>query len=149
MNVQENLKATGELLISLYDENGNLKDSRYINNLVVTVGKNFIASRIVGVASAVMSHMSVGTDSTAPVVGNTTLGAEVAGSRTALSGSTNTNNTVTYTATFGPGVGTGALVEAGLFNAASAGTMLARTTYAVVNKGAGDTISISWTITIS
>lgn len=149
MNVQENLKATGELLISLYDENGNLKDSRYINNLVVTVGKNFIASRIVGVASAVMSHMAVGTDSTAPVVGNTTLGAEVAGSRTALSGSTNTNNTVTYTATFGPGVGTGALVEAGLFNAASAGTMLARTTYAVVNKGAGDTISISWTITIS
>lgn len=149
MDLNEQLKATGELLINVYGEDGKLKDSRYINNLVVTVGKNFIASRMAGTASAVMSHMAVGTGGTAPVAGNTTLEAEVAGSRTALTGATNTNNTITYTATFGAGVGTGALVEAGIFNAASAGTMLARTTFAVVNKGASDTVSISWTVTIS
>jgi hypothetical protein len=41
------------------------------------------------------------------------------------------------------------VVEAAIFNAASAGTMLCRTTFAVVNKGANDGMSITWTITVS
>ena len=42
-----------------------------------------------------------------------------------------------------------AIKEAGIFNAATGGTMLARTTFAVINKGTDDTVSISWTITVS
>jgi hypothetical protein len=56
---------------------------------------------------------------------------------------------VTYVATFGPGVGTGAIVEAGIFNAASSGTMLCRTVFSVVNKGADDAMTITWQITVS
>ena len=47
------------------------------------------------------------------------------------------------------GPGTGAITEAGLFDAASGGDMLARTVFSVVNKGASDSITITWTITIS
>ena len=90
--------------------------------------------------------MAVGTDSTAPAAGNTTLGAEVA--RVAVTSATASTNTVTYVATFGAGVGTGALTEAGLFNAASVGTMLSRTTYSVINKGSGDEMTVTWVITV-
>jgi hypothetical protein len=59
------------------------------------------------------------------------------------------NNIVTYTATFPAGTGTGALTEAGVFNDSSAGDMLCRTTFSVVNKAAADSMIITWAITIS
>jgi hypothetical protein len=46
-------------------------------------------------------------------------------------------------ATFGPGVDTGAITEAGLFSASSSGTMFARQVFSVVNKGAGDTFILT------
>ena len=147
--INENVKVTGKLLVQLFDENGLLKEKREINNLVVTAGKNFIASRMTGAASAVMSHMAVGTGTIAPAAANTTLGAEIAGSRVALTTATTAANVVSYATTFNPGVGTGAVTEAGIFNDASAGTMLARTTFAVVNKGAADTLTINWTVTVN
>lgn len=51
--------------------------------------------------------------------------------------------------TFNPGEGTGAVTEAGVFNAATAADMLCRTVFAVVNKAATDTMVITWTITLS
>jgi hypothetical protein len=56
---------------------------------------------------------------------------------------------VTYIASFPAGTGTGAVVEAGVFNDPTAGTMLCRTVFAVVNKGADDAMSITWAITVS
>lgn len=149
-NFSANLKATGQLRIDHFDASGRKIDSRFIPNLVVQVGKNYIASRMVGTSSAVMTHMEVGTGATAPTSGDTALQSPIGGSRQAFSSSASAvNNSVTYTATFGAGVGTGAITEAGIFNASSAGTMLCRTTFSVVNKAAGDTINISWTVTVS
>lgn len=147
MNAQEFIKASGKLQIVLTDKDGNIKEQREIKNLVVTVGKNFIASRMVGATANVMSHMAVGSGTTAAAPGDTTLGTELG--RVALSSNTATDNVVTQTATFLAGVGTGAITEAGVFNAASAGTMLCRTVFAVVNKGANDAMSITWTVTVS
>ena len=141
------VKATGALQVVLKDEFGNIKEERHIPNLVVTVGKNFIASRMVGTASAVMSHMAVGTSATAPADANTTLGAEIG--RVALASSTASGNVVTYTANFPAGTGTGALTEAGILNAATNGTLLCRTVFSVVNKAAADTLSITWNVTIN
>ena len=45
--------------------------------------------------------------------------------------------------------GTGAITEAGIFNASSSGTMLCRTVFSVVNKGASDSMTITWTVTVS
>jgi hypothetical protein len=102
-----------------------------------------------GTSSAVMSHMAVGTTNTAAAAGDTTLAAEVGSSRTALTSYNPSTNTIVAICTFGAGVGTGALVEAGLFNASSAGTMLCRTVFSTINKAAGDSLTITWTITIS
>lgn len=139
--IQDNIKATGHVVVKLNGET-----IQEIPNLVVTTGKNFIASRMTGSTTA-MSHMSIGSSSTAAAAGDAALGAELG--RVALSSSSTTAAVTTYSATFPAGTGTGAVVEAGIFNASSAGTMLCRTTFAVVNKGANDTLTITWQITIS
>jgi len=144
--ITEQINVTGNLEVVLRDAHGNVKDTRAFPNLVVTTGKNFIASRMKDATATVMSHMAVGTNNTSPAAGDTTLNTELA--RVALTSTTVNTNTVAYVASFPAGTGTGALVEAGLFNAASAGTMLARTTYAVINKGASDSLTITWTITV-
>ena len=56
---------------------------------------------------------------------------------------------ITYEATFNPGQGTGALVEAGIFNGATGGVMLCRTQFPIVTKEADDTIIIQWTVSIA
>ena len=94
-----------------------------------------------------MSHMAVGTNNTAAAAGQTALSAETA--RVALTSTTVSTNTVTYAATFGAGTGTGALVEAGILNASSSGTMLCRTVYTTVNKGSSDSMTVTWVITVS
>lgn len=147
MNTNEQLKATGSLRVVLTGKDGVVKEQHEFKNLVVTVGKNFVASRMVGTASNVMSHMAIGSSSTAAAAGDTALGSELG--RVALTGGTSTDNVVTYTATFPAGTGTGAVVEAGVFNASTAGIMLCRTVFAVVNKGADDAMAITWTVTIS
>ena len=145
MNLNEIFKLTGKVHVTLTNEHGEIIEQR-ATNLVVTTGKNFTASRMVGVASNVMSHMAVGAGTTAAAVGDTALGSELG--RVALASSSATTNVVTYTATFGAGTGTGAVTEAGIFNDASAGTMLCRVVFAVVNKGANDTMAITWTVTV-
>jgi hypothetical protein len=144
--IQETVKAKGELNIKLFGSDGQLKSEKTVPNLVVTVGKTFIAARMVGTPTA-MSHMAIGSGTVDPVVGDTALGTELA--RVALSSSTSALAVVTYVAAFGQGVGTGAVTEAGIFNAASSGTLLCRTEFAVVNKGATDSMSITWTVTVS
>ena len=147
MNTQEQLKASGALRVVLTGPNGEIKEEHEFKNLVVTVGKNFVASRMVGASANVMSHMAIGADATAPAAGNTALGSELG--RVALASAAAVDSVVTYAATFPAGTGTGAVVEAGVFNATPAGTMLCRTTFAVVNKGADDAMSVTWTVTIS
>ena len=154
------IEVGGALSIVVTDEHGSIKQDLYVPNLVVNAGKAFIASRMVGTAAAVMSHMAIGTDATAELVGNTTLGTEltVGGgftgySRAAVTG-TSSSNVVTYTANFpanNPSAPAGGAVlrEAGIFNASTGGTMLCRTTYPIVTKLPADALSITWTITIS
>ena len=142
----ENLKVTGQVKVQLFDKDGKLKDTQDIKNLVVATGKTFIAGRMVGTPTA-MSHMAVGASSTAAASGDTALGSELG--RVALTSSTSASNVVTYVATFPAGTGTGAVVEAGIFNASSSGTLLCRTVFSVVNKGADDAMTITWQITVS
>lgn len=137
----------GKLNVVVYGPDGAVKDSRDINNLVVTSGLGYVTSRMKDTTQGAMSHMAVGAGTTAAAAGNTTLGSELG--RVTLASTTVSSNTITYVATFGAGTGTGAVTEAGIFNDASAGTMLCRTVFAVVNKDANDTIQITWQITLS
>jgi len=138
----DDLKLTGRLSIAL---NGEVVQE--VDNLVVTTGKNFVASRMKDATASAMSHMAIGTGSTAAAAGDTGLGSESA--RTALTSTTVTNNEIAYVDNFAAGTGTGAITEAGIFNASSGGSMLCRTVFATVNKGASDSMSITWTVTVS
>lgn len=151
--LKEAPKASGELKIVLRDENGNIKDERRVKNLIVNSGLEYIVSRMKDATATAMSHMEVGTGSTAAAASDTALGAAVSGARVALDSTTIPDGTpdddLVYVATFGAGTGTDALTEAGIFNAASAGTMLCRTVFSAVNKGANDSLEITWTISLS
>lgn len=140
--LNDGLKLTGKLTIALNDE-----IVQEVPNLVVTAGKNFVASRMKDTTDSAMSHMAIGTGSTAAAASDTALGSESA--RTGLTSTTVTNNEIVYVDTFAAGTGTGAIKEAGIFNASSGGDMLCRTVFSVVNKGASDAMTITWTVTVS
>ena len=144
---KEELKVTGGLKVEVKDKDGNLKQKQEVKNLVVDTGLDYIASRMKDASATAMSHMAIGTGSTAAAAGNTALGSEAA--RQALTSTTVTSNAVAYVASFAAGTGTGAITEAGILNAASGGTLLCRTVFSVVNKGASDSMTITWTVTIS
>lgn len=147
--LQDSIKMTGELRITVTNPEGNIKQEVVVPNLVVTAGKGYIASRMKDTTATAMSHMEIGTGTTAAAVGNTTLESAVSGSRVSLTSTTVTANAVAYVATFPAGTGTGAITEAGIFNASSGGTMLCRTVFSVINKGAADTLGITWTVTVN
>jgi len=136
----------GKVTLSAYDEHGVLVFQHVDENLVVNTGLYHIADQMSDQGEAQMSHMAVGTDNTAPAAGQTALLAQTA--RVTLDSVTQSSDKVTYVATFGAGVGTGSLREAGIFNAGVGGVMLARYTY-VYDKGALDTLVINWEITFS
>lgn len=149
MNTLETIKATGQLKITVTGSDGVVKHEQEVKNLVVTTGLGFIASRMKDASATAMSHMAVGTGTTAAALGQTALVTESA--RVALSSTTVTANATAYTATFPAGTPATltAITEAGIFNASSGGTMLCRTVFAAVNKDVNDTLSITWTVTIS
>ena len=140
--IQDNLKMKGRLQVSL---NGEVV--RDIDNLVVTAGKGYVASRMKDASATAMSHMAIGSSTTAAAAGQTALLSELG--RVSLTSTTVSSNVVTYVATFAAGTGTGAVTEAGILNASSSGTMLCRTVFSVVNKGSADSMTITWTVTVS
>ena len=139
--INDNLALTGALTIEVNNE-----VVQETHNLVVTAGKNWVADRMNNV-NTVMTHMAVGTGTTAAAAGDTALGTQL--DRNTLTSTTVANNTIEYACTWAAGDGTGAITEAGIFDAATGGDMLARTVFSVVNKGAADSMTITWTITVS
>ena len=120
------------------------------DNLIVDVGFSFIAQSI-GLGSGrpnVMSYIAVGTGTTAAATGNTALVTEVLRKAATFSHTTGTK-VFQFEATFNAGEATGAITEAGVLNAATAGTMLDRVVFAVINKGADDTLTQRFTFTMS
>ena len=143
-NVNDGLKLKGKLTISLNDD-----VVQEVDNLVVTAGKEFVASSILKTTSnspAAMTHMAIGSGTNNPAAGDTALQTELG--RVSLASSSASGAVVTYTATFGAGTGTGAVTEAGILNASSSGTLLCRTEFNVVNKGSADSMTITWTGTV-
>ena len=139
----ESFKLTGRLQIFL--NNVLVQD---ISNLVVTAGKVWIATLMQSGTGTPMSHMAVGTGTTATAVTDTTLEIELARVALSVAGGTRTNNTVEFVGVYPAGTGTGTLTEAGLFNDVSAGTMLSHTVFSPVTKGASDQLTITWTVTV-
>ena len=142
MKIQSGMEMKGRLTISLNDN-----VVQEVDNLVVTAGKGYVASRMKDATATAMSHMAIGTGTTAAAAAQTALVSESA--RVALTSTTVSGADVTYVASFPAGTGTAAITEAAILNASSGGTMLCRTVFAVVNKGSSDSMTITWVVTAS
>lgn len=142
----DNLGIKGKVLIELFDEFGNLKQEHRGENLVVNTGENLIAQWLAGDAPTAPTHCAIGSSSTAAAAADTALGGELA--RVAFGSAADTDNAVEFVTTFNPGTGTGTVEEAGIFNAASSGTMLCRFLTTTFVKAAADPLKITWTLTI-
>lgn len=128
----------------LRDKDGNVKDERRIKNTVTTAGKNGAADQILASPSlGKPTHMATGTGTPT----GTALGTEL--SRVALTSKNRSGAVVTMVGDWAAGTGTGAITEAGLFDAASTGNMWCSQSFSVVNKGASDTLQITWTLTFA
>lgn len=147
MKTSDGLKMVANVHVELRGPDGKLKAERDVHNLVVDAGENHIAAVLSLAGATAMGWMAIGTGATAPAFGNTALGTEI--DRNALTSRTAAVNVVTYVGDWAAGDGTNAAIaEAGIFNASSAGTMLARATFTAIDKQAGDTLQITWTVTI-
>lgn len=132
--------------LELRDEAGNLKHFDQVHNTVTNPGLYGLMDQCLASPTlAKAGWMEVGTGTG----GTTTLNAYVADSRTALSTITRTNAAVTFPCTFGAGVGTGALTEAGVFGVVTQNTapMWLYASFDVINKAAGDSLTVTWTFT--
>lgn len=121
---------------------GAVKTERHVKNTVTTAGKNGAADQIL--ASPTLgkpTHMAIGTGTPT----GTALGSEL--DRNALTSKNRSTNVVTMVADWAAGDGTGAITEAGTFDAGASGNMWMSASFSVVNKGASDTLQISWTLT--
>ncbi len=141
----------GEIKIELFDKDGKLKERRKYKNTFMAVGDAHVADKLSDSSEAAMGWMAIGTSSTTKTTADTILNSEL--DRNALASgypeqqSGSDDNDVKYKATWAAGDGTGAVTEAGIFNSSSAGTLLAGSTFSVINKGASDTLTLTWTVT--
>lgn len=143
----------GRIEAQLMDLHGNPVGPRIVNNnTVVTAGRRWVLENIYsgGAASAqVISHLAVGTSTTAPATSDTGLGSE--STRIAIGTFTTSNLTsnppsLRHEASFATNQANTTLGEVGLFNSSASGTMLARATFATINKTTSNTLSVSYTI---
>ena len=120
------------------------------DNIIVNVGFDFIADAIGKAASrpAVMGFIALGTGTTAAAATQSALVTEIDRNAATYAHTAGTK-TFTFSADFLAGDSTGALTEAGVFNAATGGIMLDRVVFPVVNKGADDSLTAVFTFTMS
>lgn len=112
-------------------------------NLIVTTGKDLSASRLMSNTDNFIDNMAIGSSATPPAIGDLALGNQLA--RVATTNS-RAGSVAKWEATFAPGVGTGTITEAGLFNAPAAGFMMSRITFAAIPKLDADELKFTWTI---
>lgn len=143
------VKLKGSLVAVLKKADGSVEVRRK-DNMILNGGFDFIADAIGKSASRpnVMSHIAIGTGTTAAAASQTALVTESTRKAATYQHSTGTK-VFEISAEFQPGEGTGAITEAGVCNAASGGTFLDRVTFAVINKGADDGLTIKFQFTLS
>jgi hypothetical protein len=144
----EKSSVTGKISVVLKDQNGNVKQSFEKKNLITDNGHNAIADQLLASPSlGVPTHMGVGTGTGQTAASNALATALEA--RQAFDSKTRAAKVVTMVASWAAGESTGAITEAGIFDAISAGNMLAYNSFAAINKGVSDTLEITWTFTVA
>lgn len=147
--IQESMQLHGSVTLIVNRANGEC-ETVHKDNLIVNVGFDFIADAVGKAASrpGVMGYIALGTGTTAAAATQAALVTELDRNAASYAHTAGTR-TFTFTADFPAGDATGAITEAGVFNAASAGLMFDRVVFPVVNKGADDSLTSVFTFTMS
>jgi hypothetical protein len=125
------------------------------HNLITNAGRDFISAQIGSTSAATngANYIALSTDTGEPAATDTTLASEITtGGLARAQGDyshTTGTNTYTITETFTASATHTAVQKAGLFTAASSGTMMAENTFTPVTLASGDQLTITWTITLS
>jgi hypothetical protein len=132
--------------VRLWSKEGKLKDEQWFPNLITTTGKNMLAGYFTGgVAGGFAINLAIGTGSTTPVVGDTTLTNEV-GTRVSA-GRAITANTAYYSGLFtaqNPAAQQ-SIIEYGNFSLNAVGYIFAHSTGAgVITKETTDTLEVQY-----
>ena len=149
--MKENIKVKGSFVLTLRDKDGNFKEERKEDNLIVNASLSEITGLLgnVGTKTA-FTYLAVGTGTTAANVADTTLEAEIVDSGLARASATVSQQTTTvtedtlrlqngFTVT-----GTKAVTEIGALNAASAGTLLGHQVFTALNVIATDVLTFQY-----
>lgn len=156
MNTNDNIKMTGELMIEIHDaKTGKLKSRDIVKNLIVTAAKNAVALGLSGQGSGSgagqITYCAVGTSNTTPVVGDTSLNAELY--RKLVSVRSVNNNVAQFQTFYNQNEANGTLKEAGLFGDAATTTPGSGTLYAHTlidrTKSSSDTLTLTWSVTVN
>lgn len=147
--VKDKLKLKGSFIAVIKHADGSV-ETRRKDNLILNVGFDFVANAIGAATSrpAAMGYTAVGTGTTAVAASQTALVAELARKAATYSHTTGTK-VFTLTTFFAAGEATGAITEAGICNAASAGIFLDRVTFDVINKAPDDELTTTFQFTLS
>lgn len=144
------IKIRGFWEMVLTGPDGELKQHVKGENVITTAGKQYLAAFLNSAATAASTftarYVGIGTNSTTEAAADTQLGTEIARHTGTVSVSGAVYSVV---ATFAAGTGTGAIVEYGLLTSNTAGTLFSRDTETVINKGAGDTLTVTTEVTLS
>ncbi len=160
---------SGTIRYSLYDKDLKLKSEGVNHNLVVTEGINWIADRALGTPTyGQIKQIVLGIGTAAPAAGDTWVTTAFAnnGGGAGTSGSVSagtvagTANAWRYIGTFSPGYSTQNGINEAILSSAVPGTsgadpgtsqLLAHAllTPGTINKGASDTLVITWDLSVS
>ena len=147
--IEEGMKIKGAITLLLTKASGEV-EVVHKDNIIGGGGFDFVADAI-GNASTrpgVMGWIAVGTGSTAAASTQTALVTELKRNAATYAHTAGTK-VFTFTASFLAGDATGAITEAGVFNASSSGTMFDRVVFPVVNKGSDDSLTAVFSFTMS
>ncbi len=134
--------------VELFDKDGVLKEERIIHNVVTELGDAHVADQMSDSGDAALGYMAVGSgaEQNSTDVGLTTV-IDCNALTSTTQGTSGNDNDVIFVGTWAAGDGTGAIVEAGIFLGNNNTSMNYYAFFAVINKGASDTLVITWTVT--
>lgn len=153
----ENIKIQGNVDLKLFSKDGELKDQRYVRNLVTTAGKAFLARKIIhgGINEGTgnidetenVSSIAIGSGTTAAALTDAALETELADVDVRFSSTE--DNIASFITTFEENIGTGTVGEVGLLTDATPELLVCRTVLDTpFSKSATDYLVVNWKLQI-
>jgi hypothetical protein len=149
------MRVTGKVVAELFGQDGKLKQRVETHNRITTSGDEVLAGILRDKVDTIHG-MELGTGSTAAAKGDTAMETVIASSYEPLDATpTGSGGNVICVSTWAAGdVTQNGITEVGLFEdgtdgGASSGVMIGRAILSpTVNKGANDSLAVTWTITL-